>query len=112
MKKYLLYAMNGKKMCFVHVLLNALDLKEAGNEVKIIFEGEAVKLPPELSQEENPLYKKALGKGLIAGVCLACSHTLGVKDDIEKLKLPLLNDMNGHAGMRPFMEDGYEVLVF
>lgn len=99
-------------MCFVHVLLNALALKEAGHEVKIIFEGESVKLPPVLAQEENPLFRKAWDAGLIAGVCLACSQTMGVKADIERIKLPLLNDMSGHAGMRPYMETGYEVLVF
>ncbi len=112
MKKYLFYAKSGQKMCFVHVLLNALDLKSAENEVKIIFEGESVKLPPILAEESNPLYKKALDSGLIAGVCLACAQTLGVKDDIEKINLPFLKDMSGHAGMRPYIEDGYEVFIF
>lgn len=110
--KYLFYAMQGEKMCFIHVLLNALDLHQAGNEVKIVFEGKAVTLPPVLSQENNPLYKKALEANLIAGVCLACAKTLGVHEEIEKLNLPLLNDMNGHAGVLPFTQDGYEVLVF
>ena len=36
MKKILFYGMSGEKMCFQHVLLNALDLHEAGGEVKII----------------------------------------------------------------------------
>ena len=112
MKKYLFYGMTGQKMCFVHVLLNALDLKAAGHSVKIIFEGESVKLPAILDKEANPHYKNALHMGLIAGVCLACSQMMGVKDDIEGLNLPLLNDMTGHAGMRPYTEDGYEVLVF
>ena len=112
MKKYLFYGMTGQKMCFVHVLLNALDLKAAGNEVKIIFEGESVKLPPVLDKEANLHYQNALRMGLIAGVCLACSIVMGVKDDIERLNLPLLNDMNRHAGMRPYIEDGYEVFVF
>ncbi|MDD4112448.1 MAG: hypothetical protein PHC56_05395 [Herbinix sp.] len=60
MKKYLFYGMTGQKMCFVHVLLNALDLKSTGNEVKIIFEGESVKLPPVLDKEANPHYQNAL----------------------------------------------------
>ena len=112
MKKFLFYAMEGEKMCFLHVLLNALDLRESGNEVKIIFEGASVKLPPILETEGNPLYKKALEAGLVAGVCQACAETLGVTQDIEKLGLPLLNYMKGHAGVRPYSEDGYEVLVF
>ena len=88
MKKYLFYAMEGKKMCFQHVLMNALDLKAAGHEVKIVFEGEAVKLPPVLAEEGNALYKRALDGGLIAGVCYACAHMLGVKEEIEALSLP------------------------
>ncbi|NLT57552.1 MAG: hypothetical protein GXX99_01135 [Clostridiales bacterium] len=112
MKKYLFYAMAGQKMCFVHVLLNALDLKAAGNEVDIVFEGEAVKLPPVLDQEANPLYRKALAGGLIAGVCLTCAQMMGAKEDIERLGLPLISDMSGHVGMRPYLEAGYEALVF
>lgn len=55
MKKILFYAMQGEKMCFVHVLLNALQLKEENCEVKIIFEGQAVKLPSVLENENNAL---------------------------------------------------------
>lgn len=112
MKKYLFYGMSGQQMCFAHVFLNALDLHEAGNEVKIIFEGETVKLPPVFAKEKNPLYHKALVEDIIAGVCLACAQTMGVKKKIEELNLPLLSDMRGHAGMRRYLEDGYEVLVF
>ena len=110
-KKYLFYAMEGEVMCFQHVLLNAMDLKSDGYEVKIIFEGASVKLPPALDGK-NPLYKKALDEGIIAGVCKACAQTLGVLEDIEKLELPLLSDMSGHAGMKPFIKEGYEVVVF
>lgn len=112
MKKTLFYTMIGQQMCFVHVLLNALDMHSAGQEAKIVIEGEAVKLPPVMAKEGNPLYQKALDAGLIAGVCRACAEMMQVKEDIEQLGLPLLSDMSGHAGMRPFMENGYEVIVF
>jgi len=104
--------MSGQKMCFVHVLLNALQLKAAGHEVKIVFEGESVKLPPLLMQESNQLYQKALEKGLIAGVCLACAELLGVMDEIKALQLPLLDDMNGHAGLKPYLDENYEIFIF
>ncbi len=29
-------------MCFIHVLLNAMDMKEKGKEALIVMEGEAV----------------------------------------------------------------------
>ncbi|NCC84642.1 MAG: hypothetical protein EOM03_11015 [Clostridia bacterium] len=111
-KKFLFYAMRGQKMCFLHVLMNAVDLDKSGYEVKIVFEGEAVTLPPVLADEKNPLYQKCLELGLIAGVCKGCASTLGVLDKIEALDLPLLTDMNGHAGVKPFIEQGYQVAVF
>ncbi len=110
MNKYLFYAMRGQLMCFLHILMNALDLHEAGHEVRIVFEGESVTLPPQLAEKGNKLYLKALELGLIAGVCKACSVQLGVLEAIEKLELPLLSDMNGHAGMRPFVSEGYTVI--
>ncbi len=44
MKKLALFAFNGDPMCFIHILLNALDMKEKGFDGKIIIEGSATKL--------------------------------------------------------------------
>ena len=110
MEKVLFYGMSGEKMCFQHVLMNALDLHEAGQEVKIIFEGASVKLVPQFEEENNPLYNKAKKAGLIAGICLACSKVLGVYDDNLKTELPMLDDMNGHAGMKNYLKDGFQVI--
>ena len=110
MRKVLFYAMTGEKMCFQHVLMNALDLHNAGFEVKIIFEGASVKLPAILKDENNPLFGKALEAGLIAGICFACSKVLGVFEANLALGLPMLDDMYGHAGMKLYLLDGFEVV--
>ncbi len=110
--KQLFYVMRGQKMCFVHVLLNALDLFESGNEVKIIFEGESVTLPKVLEEEQFGLYLKAKEKNLIAGVCYACSAQLNVLEYNEGLDYPLIKDMNGHAGMKSYVDEGYQMVTF
>ncbi|NLE84378.1 MAG: hypothetical protein GX603_07680 [Chloroflexi bacterium] len=110
MNKILFYAMTGEKMCFQHVLMNALDLNAAGSQVKIIFEGDSVKLPSVLDGERNKLYQKALDADLIAGICLACSRALGVYDANAVLCLPMLDDMVGHAGMRSYVDEGWQVI--
>lgn len=110
MKKVLFYAMTGEKMCFQHILLNALGMYSAGAEVKIIFEGASVKLVPIFEEESQQLYTKAKELGIIAGVCFACSKVLGVFEENEKSGLPLLNDMSGHAGMKDYVNDGYQVI--
>ena len=42
MKKMVIFAFRGDPMCFVHVLLNGLDIANRGKEGKIVIEGDAV----------------------------------------------------------------------
>jgi hypothetical protein len=115
MKKTVLFVFNGNPMCFIHVLLNALEMKEKGNEVSIVIEGESVKLLPELVKPGNPLnglWKKALDKDLVAGVCLACAKKLGTYDEAVSQGLALIDDMSGHASMAFWQEKGYEIITF
>jgi hypothetical protein len=53
MKKVLLCAFNGEVMCFVHVLLNALDFAERGYETAVVVEGSAVKAVVELASPDH-----------------------------------------------------------
>ena len=104
------YAMTGEKLCFLHVLMNAVDLTGKGHEVKVIFEGRSVALAPQLDEEKNPLYLRAREAGLIAGVCRACAKQFSVDERVEAIGLPLISDMMGHAGMAAYAADGYQVI--
>jgi hypothetical protein len=108
--KTALFAFNGESMCFVHVLLNALDMKEKGYEVKVVIEGAAVKLLPELAG--NPLYVKAREQGLIEGFCKACAAKMKTLDAGKAEGLAELGDMSGHPSMARYMNEGYRVITF
>jgi hypothetical protein len=115
MKKVALFAYNGEFMCFVHVLLTAVDMHERGHDSKIIIEGAATKLIPELVEEANPmhqLYEKVKRLDLIEGACKACSNKMGVLKKIEAEGLRLLDEMSGHPSMARYLEDGFEVITF
>ena len=115
MKKLALFAFNGEPACFIHVLLNALDLKEKGHEVRIIVEGAATKMIPEVSREGNPmfqLYRKVKEQKLLEGACKACSVKMNVNRAAEEEGLPLLEDMSGHPSMSRYLEQGYEIITF
>ncbi|HKK89880.1 MAG TPA: cytoplasmic protein [Desulfobacteraceae bacterium] len=115
MKKFALFVFNGDPMCFVHVLLNAMDMKARGNEAQIVMEGASVTLLPELVKNENPLnslWKKTVDQGLVAGVCKACSHKLGTLEAAKEQNLTLLDDMTGHPAMTTYREDGFEIITF
>lgn len=114
-EKIVLFAFRGEPICFIHVLLNAIDLHERGRGGQIVIEGEAVKLVPEMSEPTHFLwsqYQKAKELGLIAGVCKACSTKLGVLEAVGYEELPLLDDMSGHPSMGAFLEKGYRVITF
>jgi len=108
-KKVVLVAFNGEAMCFVHVLLNALDMKKKEYDVKIVIEGSATKLIKELNKEDNPfskMYQNVRSQGLIDCVCKACL------EQAEEQGLPLFSEMMGHPSIANYMDQGYEVITF
>ncbi len=114
MEKIAIFAFKGDPMCFMHVLLNALDLKASGLDCKIVIEGEATKLVPDLFNNSYPfnrLFMDVLGKGLIAGVCKACSAKMGTLDAVMAFGLPVLDDMRGHPGMAGFIKNGFSIIT-
>ena len=115
MQKSVLFAFRDDPMCFIHVLLTALDMHVKGFEAGIVLEGAATKLVAELvtpGHALNPLYAKAKAQGLIFGACKACSAKLGALAAVQAEGLPLLDDMAGHPGMAGYLERGFTVLTF
>ena len=115
MKKVALFVFNGDPMCFIHVLLNALDMRAKGHEAAVIVEGAATNLIPGLDQAENPLHglwEKTKNAGLVAGVCKACAGKMGTLEAARAQGLKLLDDMNGHPSMSGYVQDGFEVISF
>ena len=115
MKKIALFVFNGDPMCFIHVLLNGLDMNENGYEARIVIEGAATRLIPDLAKEDNPLHKlweRAKSAGLIDGVCKACSNKMGTREAAEDMGLRLLDEMTGHPSMARYRDDGFEIVSF
>ena len=114
-KKVVLVAFQGEAMCFVHVLLNALDMKERGYEVKVIIEGAAVKLVKELNEEGamfGDLYKKVRDMGMFDCVCKACASKMGSLESAQEQKYNINGEMHGHPAIGRYMEEGYEIITF
>jgi len=111
MNQFVIFAFNGNPMCFVHVLLNALDLESKGMGGKIVIEGEAVKLVEEMETSGSPLYRKAKEKGLIDCICRACSSKMGVLEYNATVGIPLGGDMTGHPSFSSYIEKGHQVIT-
>ena len=110
-----LFVFNGDPMCFIHVLLNGINLADSGYDVKIIIEGSATKLVPGLSQTGNPqhrLWETVKEKGLVDGACKACCVKTGALDACKEQGLKLLDDMSGHPSISAYLDRGYQVITF
>ena len=115
MKKAALFVFNGDPMCFIHVLLNAIDMRDKEIAAEIIIEGAATKLIPELEKNEHflhGLWEKTKALKLIGGVCRACASKMGTIEDAKKLGFTLLDDMSGHPSIAGYRLSGYEIITF
>ncbi len=114
-KRVVLVAFNGELMCFVHVLLNALDMDAKGYEVRVVIEGTATKLVNEMNDPAasfSNLYLNVKSKGLIDCVCKACASKMGTLKSVEEQNMPVCDEMKGHPSLAKYMEKGYEIITF
>jgi hypothetical protein len=115
LKKIAFFVFNGDPMCFVHVLLNCLDMKEKEYDIKLVIEGASAGLIPKISSLDKPipdLWEKVKSQNIVDAVCKACAYKLGALDAAKEQNLPLTGDMSGHPSMTSYIEDGYEIITF
>jgi hypothetical protein len=114
-QKFALFAFNGDPMCFIHVILNALDFKKKGFEVKVIVEGSATKLAREFENMQNPFYDKyneLKNSGLVDCFCKACSNKMESLPDVQKLGFETCDELMGHPSMARYINQGYTIITF
>jgi predicted peroxiredoxin len=113
-KKVAIFAFNGEPMCFVHALLNALDMQAKGYDVKLIIEGSATRLVKHFMDDTVPfadLYARVKAAGLIDCVCRACAAKMESLKEAEAQQLPLCREMSGHPSMAAYFEQGYHIIT-
>jgi hypothetical protein len=114
-EKYALFAFNGDPVCFIHVILNALDMNSRGYDIKVIVEGSACKLAKEFENQTNPFskkYRELKEKDLIECFCKACSNKMGSLEQVEKMGFSLCDEMMGHPSMAKYIDQGYKIITF
>jgi DsrE/DsrF-like family len=95
-------------------LAAAFDFKEAGEEVKIIFQGAGTRWPETLQKEDHMLHTLYKGvEGKIEGVSCGCVDAFGA--NASGFDLVTDNQVPGTSGLSSFVKlkkEGYNVLIF
>lgn len=97
----------------VNALLAAKELKENGDEVKLLFDGagtEGLATAAKPGHKAHPLYQAV--RETIDGACSYCAGAFGVKDALQELGIPLLEDYAQHPSLRSYLAEGYQLLTF
>ncbi len=97
----------------VNALTTAKEFKEAGDGAIVIFDGAGTKWVPELSREDHKYHRLFEDvRDVVGGACSYCAGAYGVKEQVERTGVELLEEYEGHPSVRSLVNDGYEVVTF
>lgn len=97
----------------VNALLAVREAKEAGDEIRLIFDGAGTRWIGTLSDPDHrshALYKAV--EDQITGVCEYCANAFGATEAARAAGVPLLDDYHEHPSLRTLVHDGFQVLIF
>jgi hypothetical protein len=118
MKRKLLFVVFTNDACRRnHAFMYALDLARHGHQVRLLLEGEGAQCLREREGRFGELFAEAHGQGLLAGACKMASS--GCQDEsrdvtgiAREIGLPLIDTLDGHTSLEPFVREGYEIVLF
>ena len=91
----------------------AKEFKEAGDDVRLIFDGAATQWPGVLADDKHKahrLYDSVADVG--AGAWGYCAGAFHAKESLHHAKVRLMDEYEGHPSSRRLLADGYQVLSF
>ena len=101
----------------VHAMYSAREFKEAGDEVKLIFDGIGVtwldafaKRDDQFTQHYGETFDAV--KDTIMGACNFCAMVrFDIKDTVKSEGYTLLGEEGGHHSFRDLIADGYQIIT-
>ncbi len=97
----------------VNALETVKELKDAGDEVELIFDGGGVTSAVALADPEHRLHRLyTLVEDKVSGVCRYCARAFEVYEQAEALGIPFLAEYDQHPSLRSRIAKGYQVITF
>ncbi|MDH3582723.1 MAG: DsrE family protein [Phycisphaerae bacterium] len=97
----------------VNALITAREFKEAGDEVKIIFDGAGTKWIGTFADPGHKYHSLwTTVRDCVTGACEYCANAFGVTEAVQAAGISLSADYDGHPSFRQLVSDGWQVLTF
>lgn len=94
-------------------LKTALEFKQAGDDVTVVFDGSGVESLAAISDPSHKMNPLAVAlQDNILGACGFCVSAHEVTDPIATGGWPLLTDYKGEVSIRNLVVEGYQILNF
>ena len=97
----------------VNGLMVAKELKEAGDDVQIVFDGAGTKWPSVLAEPQHRahrLYQAVQDR--VSGACGYCARAFEAEEGVKAVHVHLLEEYEGHPSIRRLLTAGYQVITF
>jgi len=97
----------------VNALETAQEFKEAGDDVRLIFDGAGTRWLAEFANSEHRLHKKFMAlQENVTGACAFCARAFHVEEQVQAAGFQLLSENAGHPSIRSLVADGFQVITF
>ena len=96
----------------VNALETAKEFKEAGDEVRLVFDGAGTRWIGELGSAQHRYHGLFESVRDRAVACSYCAKGFGVQAAVEAQRVALLDEFDGHPSLRRAVMDGFTVITF
>lgn len=89
------------------------EFKQAGDEIKLYFDGTGTKWINQLSKKDhnaNALYESVKDK--VEGACSFCATVFGAKEAVKECKVNLVDEFEQHISVKKLLSQGFHIMNF
>jgi hypothetical protein len=97
----------------VNAMVTAKELKEAGDQVRLVFDGAGTAWVGELAKPDHRAHRLyAAVRDRVDGACAYCARAFDATHDLERENVHLLDEYEHHPSLRALLVDGFQILTF
>lgn len=97
----------------VNAMVAVREMKEAGDDVKLIFDGGGTVWPGELHKDDHPSHRLWESiRDAVHGACSYCAEAFDATEGVEEAGVKLLDEYKRHPSFRSLLADGYHIITF